>query len=88
MSSKPASYALSERFLRQIWIHQRFPASNLRTDDGKPVSILSPGKLNRDGGPDFRGARIRIGGVLYTGDVELHGRYREWSGHRHDRDPK
>ena len=88
MSSKPASYAISERFLNQIWIHQRFPASNLKTDDGKPVSILSPGKLNRDGGPDFRGARIRIGGVLYTGDVELHGRYREWTGHRHNLDPK
>jgi uncharacterized protein DUF2851 len=88
MSSKSNSCTISERFFRQTWIHQQFRLSDLRTVDGRPVNILSPGKLNTDGGPDFRGARIRIGGVLYGGDVELHRRYREWVEHRHNRDPK
>ncbi len=56
--------------------------------DGRAVEILSPGTFNRDGGPDFINARIRIGGTLYRGNVELHQRLEEWTQHFHHRDPK
>ena len=77
-----------ERFLRQLWKHQQFDTSRLTTLDGKPVEILSPGVLNTDGGPDYRDALIRIGGILYRGTIELHQHLNEWSLHEHHRDPK
>lgn len=77
-----------ERFLRQLWLHQRFTDAELQTTDGRTVEIISPGRLNRDGGPDCRDARIRIGGILYTGDVELHQQSTEWHQHSHQSDPK
>jgi len=79
---------IPERFLRQLWKHQLFQSAKLQTTDGKPLEVISPGSMNRDGGPDFLGARIRIGGTLYQGDIEIHRTAREWAGHLHDKDPK
>lgn len=81
-------YHVPERFLRQLWKHRQFDTSNLRTTDGQSVEIVSTGKLNRDGGPDFVGASIRVGGTLYTGDVEIHQHNNEWIEHEHHHDPK
>jgi len=79
---------IPERFLRELWKHQLFQSAELQTTDGKPLEVISPGNMNRDGGPDFLGAQVRIGGTIYHGDVEIHRTAREWTGHLHDRDPK
>jgi len=42
---------------------------------------------NRDGGPDFTGARIQISGRLYAGDVEIHLTPQDWRRHGHHTDP-
>jgi hypothetical protein len=78
---------LPERFLKQIWQRRLFTTAGLATPDGKPVVILSPGKPNDDGGPDFTTARIRIGNITYQGDVELHRAARDWRLHGHQNDP-
>ncbi len=82
------SFHVPERFLRQIWKHRHFATPVLQTADGQPIVIISPGKSNPDGGPDFTDARIRVGGVLYRGDVELHQNCIDWSQHEHHLDPK
>jgi hypothetical protein len=76
-----------EHLLRTIWEKQRFASSHLRTQVGQPITILSPGTFNSDGGPDFLNARVRIGNVTYRGDVELHTDAAEWKAHSHDTDP-
>jgi len=78
---------ISERFLRYVWQHRIFNSSPLVTPDGLRVVVRSPGVLNADGGPDFTGASIRIGHVLYRGDVELHVRASSWKAHGHCSDP-
>jgi hypothetical protein len=78
---------ISENALREIWLCQSFKTSDLRTSEGEPVHIIFPGKLNTDGGPDCTGARIRIGKILYFGDVELHVAGTSWHAHRHSNDP-
>ncbi|MBI4546612.1 MAG: DUF2851 family protein [Ignavibacteriae bacterium] len=88
MAQYKPSHHIPERFLRQLWKHQHFATAQLRTTDERSVEVVSPGKLNRDGGPDFRDAQIRIGGILYRGDVELHQTYEEWTEHTHQEDPK
>ncbi len=69
-----------------MWQSRSFPGT-LATSDGRKVTILEPGVLNPDGGPDFHDALIRIGGTLYRGDVELHVDARSWSTHGHESDP-
>ena len=78
---------IPERFLRYVWQHQVFSCSPLRTPDGERVVVRFPGYMNPDGGPDFIGASIRIGRVLYRGDVELHIRASSWRAHGHSADP-
>jgi hypothetical protein len=79
---------IPERFLRQLWKHQLFQSTRLQTTDGKPLEVISPGNMNRDGGPDFLDAQVRIGGTLYRGDIEIHRTARDWTAHLHDKDPK
>ena len=76
-----------ESLLRTIWRRQRFTTTRLTTSAGALVSILSPGTLNTDAGPDFLDARIRVGRVTYSGDIELHRDAASWQSHRHDKDP-
>jgi len=78
---------IPERFLRHIWKNGLFDSSSLFTSDGVRVAVRSPGVINPDGGPDFTGASVRIGHVLYRGDVELHIRGSAWRAHRHCTDP-
>lgn len=77
---------IPERFLRYVWQYQHFSAGNLRAADGRKVEILSPGLPNSDGGPDFTGARIRIGNITFYGDVELHQDPQQWESHLHESD--
>ena len=56
-------FTFSERLLQRLWARGEFDAAGARTADGRAVEILEPGKWNRLGGPDFRGARLRLGGA-------------------------
>lgn len=82
------SKIISEKLLRQIWKSQSFYKLPLLTNDGKEIKVVSPGKSNPDGGPDFLDAQIYIGGTLFTGDVELHKNIEDWKQHTHETDPK
>ncbi|MFI5251849.1 MAG: DUF2851 family protein [Bacteroidota bacterium] len=82
------SLMIPERFLRQLWKFKYFDTSALKTTDGRTLEIFSTGTVNHDGGPDFINARLRIGGILYRGDIELHKSVKEWNEHEHHLDPK
>jgi len=77
-----------ERLLQAVWQHQRLRRDQLVTLDGQPVRVLHPGFVNREGGPDFRGAVIQFGsGTPRAGDVEVDLRASGWHAHGHDRNP-
>ncbi len=80
--------SLPERLMREIWRRQDFTKLPLSTSDGKIVEIISTGESNPNGGPDFLNAQIKIGGITYIGDVELHRRFTDWKQHAHHKDPK
>jgi len=79
-------FSFPEQLLQKIWLRGEFNRAAARTMDGRALAILHPGKWNRLGGPDFRGARLRLGDQTVNGDVELHLYAGDWAAHRHARD--
>jgi hypothetical protein len=77
---------MTEDFLHYLWRFQIWNAP-LQTSNGDSVEVLKPGFHNIDGGPDFLDARIRIGGTLWAGHVEIHTKSSDWYAHHHDKDP-
>ena len=78
---------MREDFLHFLWRWRRFDARNLATSDGQALEILHPGEPNLHAGPDFFNARVRLGGTLWAGNVEIHLNASDWLAHRHDTDP-
>ena len=79
--------SMHEDLLRHIWSRLLFDTERLVTSDGRAVRVSSPGNLSRKSGPDFREARIEIGGVMFSGDVEFHRTAADWLQHDHQNDP-
>ncbi|HTL82386.1 MAG TPA: DUF2851 family protein [Bacteroidia bacterium] len=78
---------MKEEFLHHIWAKKQFDARELFTTDGEPITIYLQGELNQYSGPDFSGARIKIGEQLWAGNVEIHIRSSDWNRHGHETDP-
>ena len=57
-----------------------------QTTDGRTVEILSVGEHNRDAGPDYSHARVRIDGREWIGNIEIHVCSSDWIKHRHHLD--
>lgn len=77
---------MNEDLLQYIWLAGLFNSDNLRTTEGQEVLILKRGRLNRDSGPDFSEARIRIGEADWVGNVEIHIDSGDWFLHKHHHD--
>lgn len=75
-----------EQLLHYTWKHKIFPLCELRTTDGRLLEVLNPGIHNTDAGPDFSGAKIKLDGVEWVGNVELHLKTSDWFHHHHDTD--
>lgn len=75
-----------ETRIQQVWGLQELCEGDWRSDAAVPLRVLHPGYLNRGMGPDFRDARIEIGGQVLVGDVEVHLYREDWWRHGHDRD--
>ncbi len=72
-----------EKFLYEIWKNQNYERA-LITEDGQQIEVVDSGVQNSElGGPDFIGARIKIGNITYHGDVEIDGYHNDWKAHGH-----
>ena len=79
---------ISEKLLHYIWKNQWFAKENLETVHKQTVSIINQGFLHQDAGPDFKQAIIKIDGVTWAGNVEIHIRSSDWYRHEHQNDNK
>ena len=73
-----------ENLVRYVWKHRLFPLTPLQTTDGLPIEVIHPGMENRNDGPDFFNAKVKIDGTLWVGNVEIHGKASDWMLHGHD----
>ncbi|MBQ9363720.1 MAG: DUF2851 family protein [Bacteroidaceae bacterium] len=76
-----------EQLLHYCWKHKIFPLCELKTTDGQLLEVLNPGRHNTDAGPDFLDVRVKLDGVLWAGNVEIHVRASDWHRHGHDGNP-
>ena len=77
-----------EQLLHYTWKHKLYPLKELTTSDGQRVEIIDPGLHNRNAGPDFFNAKIRIGSTMWVGNVEIHDKSSYWYQHGHDKDSR
>ena len=75
-----------ELLLHYVWKHKIFPLKMLRTTTGKPVEVIDAGLPNTNAGPDFFNAKLKIGGTLWVGNIEVHTLASDWMRHGHDKD--
>ncbi len=77
---------MKEDLLQFIWQRRLLKPAQLYTLSGEELNIISVGELNRDAGPDFSNARIKVGGLELAGNIEIHVRSSDWLKHGHQRD--
>jgi hypothetical protein len=72
--------------LHYIWKFRLFDKTAMQTADGQEIELFSAGMHNKNSGPDFHNARIRIGDTTWAGNVELHLSSSDWYKHGHTDD--
>ena len=75
-----------EGILHYIWQHRIFPPQEMFTTDGRRLEVLDVGTHNLGSGPDFFNAKLKIDGILWAGNVEMHSVASDWFRHGHDKD--
>jgi len=78
---------ISESLVTKIWQHYLLDRTDLVTEDGEPIRIIYPGRLNDDRGADLVDAVLATNHGLSKGDVEVHVHSSCWRVHRHHQDP-
>ncbi|MCH5229144.1 MAG: DUF2851 family protein [Muribaculaceae bacterium] len=61
--------------------------SDFKDVDGSEIEVIDPGIHNLDSGPDFFNSKLKINGVEWIGNVEIHIKASDWYKHGHDKDP-
>jgi hypothetical protein len=77
---------MNEALLQFIWQYSLYQSSGLLTVAGESLTIMHPGRLNKDAGPDFFEAKVRVASTILVGNIELHIKSSDWlrHGHQHD----
>ena len=76
-----------EELLHYVWKHKIFPLNELTTTTGQRLEIIDTGLSNRDAGPDFFNAKIKLDGVVWVGNIEIHTHSSDWFKHGHHQNP-
>lgn len=77
---------MKEDFLHYIWKFKKFNITSLLSTNNETIDVISVGEHNYNSGPDFLNAKLRIGGQLWAGNVEIHLKSSDWYLHKHETD--
>ena len=78
---------MQEDLLQFIWQFGLFHSHRLVTTSGDSLTIIHKGNINKNAGPDFLTAKIKVGTTTLVGNVELHIKTSDWFKHQHQKDP-
>ncbi|MDR1985042.1 MAG: DUF2851 family protein [Prevotellaceae bacterium] len=77
---------MNEAFLQFIWRFGLFTRERITTTDKENLCIFDLGIINNNSGPDFFNAKIKIGEIIWVGNVEIHINASDWKRHKHNDD--
>ena len=77
---------MREDFLHFIYKNRLWLKGTELLTDNTPFEIIDIGLHNHDSGPDFFNAKIKIDGIVWVGNVEIHVNASDWHKHHHDGD--
>lgn len=75
-----------EELLHYVWKHKIFPLKKLTTTTGLDLEVIDVGIHNIDAGPDFFNAKVKINGITWVGNIEIHRKATDWYRHGHHKD--
>jgi len=77
---------MNEDFLHYVWKHKMFSKVDFKTTDNENLTILKSGIHNKNAGPDFLNAQLKIEDQTWVGNVEIHLKSSDWYLHSHEID--
>lgn len=77
---------LMERLYHYLW-KTGIRGSEFKDVDGAEIEVIDPGVHNNDAGPDFFNSKLKINGIEWVGNVEIHVKASDWFRHGHSEDP-
>jgi hypothetical protein len=78
--------AFPERAVIEMWQYRLTGRTDLMTEDGEPIRVVYPGRINDGRGADLLDAVISTNQGLVRGDVEVHVKSSSWRAHGHHQD--
>ena len=77
---------MKEDFLHYLWQYKLFSLAELKTTEGEELIIVNSGLHNKNSGPDFFNAQLKIDDQTWVGNVEIHINASDWYLHKHEED--
>jgi hypothetical protein len=77
---------MNEDFLQYVWRYKMFSKVDFKTTGNEYLSIIKSGLHNKNAGPDFLNAQLKIDGQTWVGNVEIHLKASDWYLHKHEKD--
>ena len=77
---------MNEDFLQYVWKHKMFSKVDFKTTENENLTILKSGFHNKNAGPDFLNAQLKIEDQTWVGNVEIHLKSSDWYLHNHEID--
>jgi hypothetical protein len=79
--------SFNEDLLQFIWQYKLLkPLPLISSTTHKIITVLKFGELNKDSGPDFFNALVKIDDITLVGNIELHLKTSDWLKHNHQND--
>jgi len=77
---------VNEDFLQYVWRYKIFSKADFKTTSNERFMILKSGLQNKNAGPDFLNAQLKIEGQTWIGNIEIHVNASDWYLHNHETD--
>jgi hypothetical protein len=77
---------MKEDFLHYVWKYKLFSTNHLKSTANEDLVIVKSGIHNKNAGPDFLNAQLKINEQVWAGNVEIHIKSSDWYLHHHEID--
>jgi len=78
---------MTEDYLHQLWKNKRIPFHELEPINASKIEVKDVGQHNENQkGPDFTFGAVKIDGIDFYGNIEIHVKSSDWYKHKHDKD--